>query len=328
MKRFLKISGYALGLLVLVAGLGAGYISIHGVPTYNVEMPSNVASLQVPKDSLHIVRGAKIATLLCNECHKDAETGRLTGKVMLDLPKEFGTIASLNITHDKDHGIGGWTDGELYYFLRTGIHTDGRWSPPYMPKFPLLADDDLYSIIAWLRSDAPSLVADSREFPPNKDNFLVKFLGNVAFFPPPLPAKPITMPDPSNKVAFGRYVADNLCNCYTCHSADFKTMDILAPERSAGYYGGGNPLLNNSGELVPSSNITFDAETGIGNWTRQQFLDAVKYGKNPKGGPLYYPMFPHTTLTDVEVDAVYAFLKTVPPIKNKVNRYVAKEASK
>jgi hypothetical protein len=240
------------------------------------------------------------------------------------MPKEFGSIASMNITHDRDHGIGGWTDGELYYFLRTGIHTDGRWSPPYMVKMPLIADDDLYSIIAWLRSDDPALAADPQELPANQANFLVKFLSHVAFTPPPLPAQPIAVPDTTNKVAFGKYVADNLCACYACHSADFKTMDILVPSNSKGYYGGGNPLLNYEGEIVPSANITFDKETGIGNWNRQQFYDAVKYGKNPKGGPLYYPMFPHTTLSDTEINAVYEYLKTVPPIHNQVNRYTSR----
>jgi len=328
MKRTLKIVGLFLGLLAGVAGIAAAYISLRGLPNYNADIPPNVASLQAPKDSLHIARGAKIATLLCNECHKEAETGRLTGKIMSDLPKEFGMVASMNITHDATHGIGNWTDGELYYFLRTGIHTDGRWSPPYMPKFPLMADDDLLSIIAWLRSDAPALTADPREYPPNQPNFLVKFLGYVAFFPPPMPNQPIVAPDATNKVAFGKYIANSLCACYACHSADFKKMDMLTPEKSAGFYGGGNPMLNYSGETVSSANLTFDKETGIGNWTRSQFIEAVRYSKNPKGGPLYYPMFPHVTLTDAEVSAVFDYLQTIPTIRNKVERYVPKEASR
>lgn len=324
MKRFFKFLAYLLGLVVLLASLGATFISIKGVPTYKTDIPAEIVRLKVSRDSAHIAQGAKIATLLCNACHKDPETGKLTGHLMLDLPKEFGQIASLNITNDMEHGIGRWTDGELYYFLRTGIHTDGRWSPPYMPKFPLMADEDLYSIISWLRSGDPALQADTREFPPNKPNFLIKFLANVAFFPPPLPGKPILLPDTTDNLALGKYVANSLCGCYSCHSADFKTMNDLEPEKSGGYYGGGNPMLNYEGELVPSANITMDKETGIGNWTRQQFYEAVKFSKNPKGGPLYYPMFPHTTLSDSEVYAVWDFLQTVPPLRNAVARYKAK----
>lgn len=323
MKHFLKIIAYLIAIIILIAGTGAAYISIKGVPNYKAEIPPDILRLKVKPDSVRIARGARIATLLCNECHKGAD-GKLTGRELKDVPKVFGSAASYNITHDPDHGIGKWTDGELYYFLRTGIRTNGSWAPPFMPKFPLMADEDLYSIIAWLRSDDPSLLADSREYPPNNYNFFVKFLANVAVFPPPLPRGPITIPDTANQVAFGKYIADGLCACYSCHSADFAKQDVLFPEKSLGYYGGGNPMLNLEGEIVPTANITPDKETGIGNWTQQQFYEAVKFGKNPKGGPLYYPMFPHTTLTDTEVSAIWAFIRTVPPLKNKVARYQPK----
>lgn len=190
-----------------------------------------------------------------------------------------------------------------------------------MPKFPLMADEDVYSIIAWLRSDDQRLAPSPKEYPPNQYNFMMKFLGNVAFSPPPLPARQITIPDTANIVAYGKYVANGLCVCFACHSADFKKMNYLEPEKSAGFYGGGNPMLNKSGETVPSANITIDKETGIGNLTAEQFYQAVKFGQNPRGGPLYYPMFPHTTLTDAEINGIWAYLQTVPPIKNQVARY-------
>ncbi len=324
MKRVLKILGILIGLLALGIGGFAAYIAWKGIPTYDVNIPPEVASMQVPRDSAYVERGAKIATLLCNECHRGAD-GKMTGKVLPDIPEEFGTLASYNITQDKVHGIGAWTDGELYYFLRTGLRKDGTYAPPYMPKFPLMADEDIYSIIAWLHSDEPSLAADTRENPPNKPNFLVKFLANMVFKPLPLPEKTITIPDTTDQVAFGRYVADALCACFGCHSADFKTMNELVPEKSEGFYGGGNPMINMERVLVPSANITMDKETGIGNWTQQQFYDAVKFGKNPRGGPLYYPMFPHTTLSDTEVHAIWAYLQTVPPLHNAVARYQASE---
>jgi len=324
MKRFFKILLYLLAFCILLAGGFAAYIYFNGIPNYPYNPTVEILNLKVRPDSVRVARGANIAAMLCNGCHKDEATGRLTGRIMPDLPKEFGTYASLNITHDPEHGIGNWTDGELYYLLRTGIHKDGHWSPIMMPKFPLMADEDVYSVIAWLRSDDPLLASAPQEFPANKPNFFVKFLCNMAVFPPPLPTKPIAIPDSSNRVAFGRYVADGLVGCYACHSKDFAKQDALNPEKSLGFYGGGNPMLNFEAELVYSANITMDKETGIGGWTKQQFLEAVKYGKNPKGGPLYYPMFPHTTLTDTEVNAIYDYLQTIPTIKNQVVRYVSK----
>lgn len=320
MKRLFKIFGYALGVLLLLALSGVAYIHFKGIPTYEYAPPAELVALNVPRDSATIARGANIAALLCTECHR-GEDGRMTGKPMLDVPKDLAPAHSLNITQDPIHGIGAWTDGELYYFLRRGIRKDGSFAPPMMPKFPLMADEDLKAVIAWLRSDAPALAADSRELPPNEWNFLVKLLSNIAIFPPPLPEKTIVVPDSTDKIAFGKYVADALCACYACHSADFTKQDALNPEKSLGFYGGGNPLLNNDGEVVPSANITPDKETGIGGWTEQQFLEAVKYNKNPRGGPLHYPMFPHTTLRDNEVRAIWAHLQTVPPLPNRVNRY-------
>ncbi|MBX2891637.1 MAG: hypothetical protein KF734_11955 [Saprospiraceae bacterium] len=324
MKRLFKILTFSLLGIALLAALAASFIYVKGIPNYEYKPGPDILNLKVAPDSNRVARGAKIASLLCNECHKDSKTQRLTGEVMLDMPPEFGKVHSLNITNDSVHGIGAWTDGELYYFLRTGIRKNGSWAPPFMPKFPLMADEDLYSIIAWLRSDDPLLAASPKEYPPNKYNLFSKFLCNVVFAPPPLPESPITIPDSTDRIALGRYVADALCACYACHSADFAKMDILQPDKSLGFYGGGNPMLNLEGEVVHSANLTMDKETGIANFTSEQFLEAVKYGKNPRGGPLYYPMFPHTALTDGEVNAIWAYLQTVPTIKNAVERYKPK----
>lgn len=323
MKRLFKILAYTLGAVVLLVALAAAYIQFKGAPDYEYQPTADIANLKVSRDSVSIAQGAKIASMLCKECHKDFETGKMTGHIMTDLPKEFGTIASYNITQDKTHGIGEWTDGELYYYLRRSIRKDGHYNP-IMGGFSLMADSDIHAIIAWLRSDDPSLAPDPREYPVNQYNFLVKLLCNTVFTPPVLPSTPVLVPDSTNKIALGKYLADGLFNCYPCHCADFKTMDTKVPGRSVGYYGGGNPMLNYAGETVPSANITMDKETGIGNWTAEQFRDAVKFGKNPKGGPLYYPMFPHTALTDGEINAIYAYLQTVPVIKNEVVRYTSK----
>lgn len=324
MKRALKTLGVSAGAVVLLIAAAAAFFWFRGVPRYEVAMPSEVAGLQVKADSNRIARGAKLASLLCNACHL-GEGGRLTGKLVADIPKEFGVIHSYNITQDKTHGIGAWTDGELYYFLRTGIRRDGSWAPPYMPKFSLLADEDLYSVIAWLRSDNPLAQASKEEGPANRPNFLVRLLANVVIFAPPLPPRPITIPDSTDQIAFGRYIANGMVGCYGCHSADFKTNNDLDPPKSPGFYAGGNPLLNLEGEVVPSANITMDEETGIGKWTEQEFLDAVKFGKRLQGGNLNYPMLPHTTLTDYEVKSIFAYLKTVPPVRHEVKRYKPEE---
>ncbi|HRI60541.1 MAG TPA: cytochrome c [Saprospiraceae bacterium] len=318
----MKILGYLLGSVVLLLAACAAYFNFNGIPNYKYDPPAHVVNLKVPRDSAHVARGASIAAMHCMACHAGAD-GKLVGKPMVDLPEMFGNLHTLNITQDPVHGIGEWTDGELYYFLRTGIHKDGHWSPPFMPKYSLMADEDLYSVIAWLRSDDPRLAPDSREYPPNEFNLFVKTLANTVFSPPPFPQQPIVIPDTTNKVAYGKYVADALSNCYICHSGDMVKVNNLVPEQTIGYYGGGTPMRNEKGETVTSANITMDPETGIGNLTEQEFIDAVKYGKKPGGGVLTPPMSPHSMLTDDEVKAIHTYLKTVPVIKNQVQRFQA-----
>ena len=322
MKKAMKVLGYLLGSVVLLLAACLAYFHFKGVPNYKYDPPAHVKNLQVQPDSTRVARGAKIAAMQCMACHAGPDS-KLVGKPMSDVPAVFGELHTLNITQDSVHGIGAWTDGELYFFLRTGIHNDGRWSPPFMPKYSLMADEDLYSIIAWLRSDDPRLAPDSREYPPNEFNLFVKVLSNTLFSPPPLPEKPIVIPDSADKAASGQYIANALGDCYSCHSGDILKVNSLEPEKSFGYYGGGTAMRNEEGEDVTSANLTMDSETGLGNWTEQQFIEAVRFAKKPNGGTLSYPMLPHSMLTDEEVSAIFTYLKTVPVIKNPVQRYQA-----
>jgi len=189
MKKVFKYVGYLLlGIMVLVAA-ALLYFQIKGVPAYQYDPPAAVLNLRVDTTAAMIARGAKIADMHCIQCHADAE-GKLTGTPVKDVPAMFGELHSLNITQDRVNGIGAWTDGELYYFLRTGIRRDGSWAPPFMPKYNLLADEDVYAIIAWLRSGDWRLVPDTREYPPNQYNLLCKALANTLFVAPPCPRKP------------------------------------------------------------------------------------------------------------------------------------------
>jgi mono/diheme cytochrome c family protein len=318
MKKILKVVGVVIGIILLVVLVFAAYISMSGIPKYE---PGNL-TMKVEVTPERVARGQKIAAMMCVECHAN-ESGMLTGKQLLDVPLEFGTIYSKNITHDAAMGIGNWTDGELYYLLRTGIRRDGQYIPPYMVKFPLAADEDVKSIIAWLRSDAHAVQASQEEAPETEPSFLTKFLCRVAFKPFELPKEEILYPDTTDKVASGKYLATAVFACFACHSADFKTMNELEPEKSVGFFGGGNPLLNKKREVIYSANITLD-ETGIGAYSEEEFVTVLKTGKKKDGTQLRYPMIPYSVLSDDEAKAIYAYLQTVPKIKNDVKAIAAK----
>ena len=315
MKKTFKFLGKLLLVLLVLIVCAGLYIQIKGIPSYKTEEIKFVVH-STPET---IARGEKLAKVLCANCHLNEETGQLTGKFMRDAPEEFGTIYSANITNDKTHGIGNWTDGEIVYLLRTGIKRDGKYAPPYMAKLPTMADEDINAILSFLRSDHPYVKANSTPTIPVEPSFLTKFLTNTVFKPFPYPKEKIPMPDEDNPIELGKYLTHNL-DCFSCHSADFKTNNFLEPDKSPGYFRGGNKLLTMEGEVILSSNLTPDKETGIGNWSKEKFRNALKSGIVEGQIALRYPMVPYIDLTDKEVDAIYTYLQTLPAIKNEIPR--------
>jgi mono/diheme cytochrome c family protein len=101
----------------------------------------------------------------------------------------------------------------------------------------------------------------------------------------------------------GRYLA-LAGNCASCHTAG-----------SYGFMAGGVAFETPFGKIY-STNITPDADTGIGNWTGEQFFASMRHGVRPDGEHLY-PVFPYTAFTKVSDDdivALFAYLKSIPPI--------------
>ncbi len=315
MRKILKYLLIILGIILLVGLAGFTFIEIRGIPSYEVKK----IDYAVEATPARVERGKKIVLLLCAGCHRNNETGKLSGQQLLEVPHEFGKIFSPNITQDKTYGIGTWTDGEIVYLLRTGIKRDGKYAPPYMAKLPHLADEDMNSVIAFLHSDDPLVAASATPSHPCEPAFLTKFLCTVAFKPFEMPDNKIELPDTNNAVLFGKYLVYNL-ECFSCHSADYQTNNWLEPEKSKGYLGGGNKPLNRQGKVIVTQNLTPDMETGIGAWTEERFVKAVKYGTMENQRALRFPMTPYIYLTDKEAKAIYAYLKTVPPLKNNVPR--------
>lgn len=316
MKNFLRYTLYFIALVLVVIAGFAAFIHFNGIPRYEAkEYPIVVES--TPEKVLH---GKRLAAMLCVKCHLNPETNLLTGKFLAESPPIFGKIYSKNITQSNMHGIANWTDAQIVYLLRTGIRPDGSFVPPYMPKFNGMADYDVESIIAWLRSDDPMLAANETVPPASEPSFFTKFLSNIAIKPLPYDGSPRALPDTNNAVEHGKYLAIFQLQCFACHSKDFAKVNDLQPELSYGFFGGGNPMTNYDGKVVNSANITMDEETGIGSWTEEDFIKAVKQMQTPHGKVLQYPMEPYPLLSDKEVSHIYAYLQTVPKVRNRVAR--------
>jgi mono/diheme cytochrome c family protein len=108
----------------------------------------------------------------------------------------------------------------------------------------------------------------------------------------------------ADAVARGAYLA-RAGNCEACHTA-----------RGGAAYAGGAGIETPFG-VVYASNLTPDAETGLGRWSATQFWRAMHNGRS-RDGRLLYPAFPYpnfTYITRTDSDALYAYLRSVPPVR-------------
>jgi Cytochrome C oxidase, cbb3-type, subunit III len=261
-------------------------------------------------------RGERLTLATCGSCHFGND-GRLSGKLMEDVPKVFGTVYSANITNDKTFGIGDWSSGQLAYFIRTGIKPDGKRANLGMPRFPNIGDPELESIIAFLKSDSSASKASELPEPKTKIKLAGKLATKMVLDNYDYPKAPRQTTDTTFLIGYGDYLVNDVLHCFACHSANIARIDVKNPTRSKGYLGGGSKLIGMNGEKIISPNITFDIATGLGTYTEQQFLDVMKMGRKSSGDWIKPPMQPYTSLSDNDIRAIYEYLKVVPVINNK-----------
>lgn len=315
MKKVLKIAGYTLGAVVLLLAIGAAYVNFSPLPTYEVVLPEYP---EFKPDSTMIAEGKRTFSLVCNNCHM-AESGKLEGKYLPEIPAFFGKAWSANITSHPVYGVGKYSTAELVNLLRTGIQNDGDFVP-FMPQFKRMTDQDIQNIIAYLRSDAPELAPSDAAQPAVQPSFIGKLLCRTIMKPAPYPTQPVPVPPAGDAVALGKYLVMGKLDCYSCHSPSFMDINEDDPEKTPGYLSGGNELQDGDSHPIFSRNLTPDKETGLGNWTEEQFIKALKTGIRPNGPALRFPMVPFTALTDEEAKAIWAYLQTVPAIHNDVDK--------
>jgi mono/diheme cytochrome c family protein len=121
--------------------------------------------------------------------------------------------------------------------------------------------------------------------------------------------------DPAAKVARGEYLV-KIVGCGDCHTpGTFTGAPDMTRMLSGSEYGWQGPWGTSY-----ARNLTPDMATGIGAWTEDQIVTAIKVGQRPDGTPLMPPMpWPDfANLTDEDAHAIAAYLKTLPVVSHKV----------
>lgn len=119
-------------------------------------------------------------------------------------------------------------------------------------------------------------------------------------------------------VARGRYLVESIAGCGNCHTPKGPNGDL--PGRNLA----GGMVFDEQPFRAVASNITPDPETGIGRWTDAQIALAIREGKRPDGSIIGPPM-PielYRGISDRDLAAMVAYLRTVPPVRNRVERSV------
>ena len=121
----------------------------------------------------------------------------------------------------------------------------------------------------------------------------------------------------------GRYLVI-IAGCSDCHTPGA----LLGAPDMKRYLGGSDVGFSIPGQGVfAGQNLTPDKETGLGGWTSEQIAAAIRTGKTPAGRKLS-PVMPYAAfshLTDADAEAIAAFLKSLPPVRNEVKNFGPKE---
>jgi mono/diheme cytochrome c family protein len=325
MKKLLKIIAYIFGGLVLIIVCGLAFLTL-GFPKVD---PAPEITIEYSPD--RIERGAYLAqhVTICMDCHSTRDFSEFSG------PPSPGTLGAGGEVFDHSMGLPGvfyaknitpagisdYSDGELFRLITTGVTNDGRPMFPLMPYryYSTMDSEDIYDIIAYVRS----IDSIENEVQDSEPDFPVNLILRTI----PQNGEPSKKPDPSDQVAYGKYMT-NASACIECHT-QVSPQGVIIPELA---FSGGRNFPFPDGSVVSSANITQDKETGIGNWSEEMFVGRFKQYSdsgyvNRKVGPGEFnsimPWTMYAGMKEEDIKAIYSYLKTIKPIKNEVIKFTA-----
>lgn len=262
----------------------------------------------LPSDTNSVPRGARLAEGFgsCGFCHSangKPGTALSGGRLMSDV---FGDVAGPNITVART-GIGDWTEVNVRTLLRENKRPDATYLYSYFHQgLEWMSDSDVTSIIAYLRSLPPvENEVERREvgfIGRNTTGFFTSVAEVMGYVP---------KISESFQVEYGEYLTNSVAGCNRCHARAggiFGSDDFMA----------GGEDISLDGEVKVAPNITQSKDTGIGNWSADDLKLYLRSGKTPGGKTIdtrFCPVEFYQRATSDEIDAVVAYLRTVPAIE-------------
>jgi len=258
--------------------------------------------------------------LACGNCHTPKSPAgepimerNMAGGLMITAPPFAGTAS--NITPDRETGIGTWSDAEIRRAIVEGVRPGhGRLPNTQLAVMPVtlfkaLLPRDLDAVVAYLRSvrpvrsEAPTPVY---RMPVHHD----KYPDAEAGFTETMMADPLRR---------GAYLV-TIGHCMECHTPREKGISDYGKRLGAGGRVFDPQLVQGLPKDWPgarAANITSHPTSGLGRWSDAEIKRAITQGISRDGRRLQPPMAFgwYARMTDADIDAIVAYLRTVPPIE-------------
>ena len=323
LRRILMGVGILVGALVVLVIILVVYVQL----AWERPVSRPASQMAASADAQTVAWGEYLYkyTLICWMCHgsqgsHSPEEPQAGGSEIdaTEIGPGFGFIYVSNITPDPETGIGAWSDGELVRALREGLDREGRLLFPAMEAelWRGLSDEDALALVAYLRSLPPV----RNEVPANRFSFVAKALWALRIIKPqPAITAPVVSPPRGATAEYGEYLASHATMCAGCHtprSPNTGEYDLTQP-LAGGIFALGLP---EEGYSATGSNLTPDVATGIGDWSEEQFMIAMRTGLRPDGTVMlpFMPWPSYNRWSEDDLRAVWLYLRSLEPIVHEV----------
>ena len=319
--KVLKVLLVLFGIVILLVAAAAAYVKI-ALP--DTGKPETITVSRTPE---RIENGRYLAhhVAVCMDCHSSRDWTSFAGPMKQEgiggggevFNQQMGFPGAFYAPNITPYALKDWTDGELLHAVTTGVSKDGRALFPVMAahRFGKMDREDLYDLIAYIRSLEPV----KKDVPRSQPDFPVNFIINT------MPQKAAFGKKPSSRdtVLYGAYLI-NAAGCVDCHSKTDKGSVVPGTE-----FGGGMEFKLPTA-IVRSPNITADQSTGIGHWTKGAFIQRFKlyadsnyHAPKVEQGSMNTPMpwSMYAGMKEKDLEAIYAYLRSLKPIQNQVVKY-------
>jgi alcohol dehydrogenase (quinone), cytochrome c subunit len=318
----------------LLALLGLGVLVFLGALIFAL-MPTHTrqiaASQAAGLDAAAIERGRYLAVAAdCSACHTAPGGKPFAGGLAIDSP--LGAIYSTNITPHAESGIGKFTLDDFDRAVRHGIDDEGVTLYPAMPypSYASMSDADIAALYAYFMHgvEPAASTEHANAIPwPLSIRWPVAIWRKLFAPSPDAPAfNASRYADPI--VARGAYLVQGPGHCGSCHTPRAITLQEKAlDDSSSSYLAGGFEI----GGWV-AVNLRGNVGDGLGDWSKEDIVATLRTARNAQQAVIGAPMSEvvvHSTqnLTDTDLQAIAAYLKTLAPSPGDAPKFAANPAT-